>query len=536
MTEDTGSPAAGGAYALPMSPSPAGAKALTAAALGPGAQMVAQPRGFDLFRLPGMRRLARWKYSRLLFQLPLLLLALLAIFDGLTGSQFASRNLATTSTWLHYRGLIVIAVALVGNAFCAACPLLLTRGLSRRLERLMPNKLAWPRALRSKWLVVGLLLAFFLSYEVFDLWASPWLTAWLAIGYFAAVLAVDTLFPAGTFCRYLCPLGNFNFALSTVSPTQIAAVDVDICRSCEHKPCLHGRYSAQHDAPAAGGKELAFIPLAAVVNPNGSGRFPGCETDLFVPTIVSNMDCTYCFNCVRACPYDNVALSLRQPGAELARAPWLRRGRLAALALVVLLACWGFMNALAMTPLFFDSMIALGGLIGSSNEALLLAVLYGLVTIAGVATLGLAGVLADLAGGAKPRARAAFERWGYVAAALGFGVWAAHYLFHFLTGALAIVPVFQHLFDYRGLDWDPSWRLVQLVPSRWLFPVQAGITAFAGALAMAATVRIALRDFGRRGALAMWPMLLYVLAFTAVVLTLWAQPMEMRGTIFGPLP
>ena len=158
-------------------------------------------------RVPGLRRFFRWRYARFVFQLPLLLLAAFAVFDGLSGDQLAPRNLATTTLWLHYRGLVVLALAVVGNAFCAACPLMLTRGLSRRLERLLPRKLSWPRALKNKYFVIALLLAFFFSYEVFDLWASPFLTAWLVIGYFAGALAVDTLFPAGTFCRYVCPLG-----------------------------------------------------------------------------------------------------------------------------------------------------------------------------------------------------------------------------------------------------------------------------------------------------------------------------------------
>jgi hypothetical protein len=64
----------------------------------------------------------------LVFQLPLLLLAVVVIIDGFTGEQLAPRNLATTTVWLHYRGLVVLALAFLGNAFCAACPLMLTRG------------------------------------------------------------------------------------------------------------------------------------------------------------------------------------------------------------------------------------------------------------------------------------------------------------------------------------------------------------------------------------------------------------------------
>src|SRR5690606_21726209 len=137
--------------------------------------MVDQPRGFDMLSVPGVRRFVRWRYARLAFQIPLLLLAAFVIVDGLTGRQIAPRNVATTAVWLHYRGLLVIAIAVIGNAFCAACPLMLTRGPSRWLAGLLPKRLAWPRAVRNKWLVLGLLGAFFISYELFDFWASPWL-------------------------------------------------------------------------------------------------------------------------------------------------------------------------------------------------------------------------------------------------------------------------------------------------------------------------------------------------------------------------
>ena len=494
-------------------------------------QMVDQPRGFDLLSLPGVRRFVRWRYARLAFQVPLLLLAAFVIVDGLTGRQIAPRNVATTAVWLHYRGLLVIAIAVIGNAFCAACPLMLTRGPSRWLAGLLPRRLAWPRALRSKWLVLGLLGAFFISYELFDFWASPWLTAWLALGYFAAALLVDVVFPAGTFCRYVCPLGNFNFALASVSPSQITAVDADVCRTCVEKPCLHGRHSGSSPTPGA---DTAFIALDSIVNPNGAGRFPGCETDLFVPTITSNMDCTLCLNCVRACPYDNVALTLRSPGRELSHSPWLKRGRLSVMVMGVLLTFWGVMNALAMITPFYGFAERLATVVGTRSEAVLLVLLYAGISLLGLTVSVGAMVAADAAGGAQVQPRRALERWGYVVVALGFGFWGAHYTFHFLTGALALVPVFQHFFEYRGMAVDPNWALAQLVPSRWLFGIQAAITAAAAAVALRTAWRIANRDFGRRGVLAMWPMLLLVLAFIAMQLLILAQPMEMRGTVLGP--
>lgn len=491
-----------------------------------------QPRGPDLLRLPGLRRFLRWKYARLTLQLPLLILAVFVLIDGFTGRQLAPRNVATTASWLHYRGLVVIALAMFGNAFCAACPLMLTRGPANAVKRLLPFEARWPRWLKNKWLVAVLLLAIFYAYEAFDLWASPWLTAWLLVAYFVGAFAVDALFPAGTFCRYVCPLGNFNFVLSSASPTQIAAVDPDVCRSCEHKPCLHGRES--YETPSRARGDLAFVPLDEVVSSNGEGRFPGCETQLFVPTMTSSMDCTACMNCVRACPYDNVALRIRAPGRELTRDPWRKRWGLPALLLGILLLFWGLLNAVAMVPPFYDLAAWLARTTGSRNESFLLALIFGLVSLAGLALAGLGAVAADLAGGGRFAPREALLRWGYVFVALAFGFWTAHYLFHFLTGAASIVPVFQHFFEWRGFDVDPNWRLARWVPSAWLFPVTAGVSGAYAVLAAYVTVRIALRDFGRRGVLAMWPMLILVIALAVFQVLVLAEPMEMRGTILGP--
>ncbi len=502
-------------------------------------QIVPQPTGFDLFKLPGLRRFVRWKYARAVFQIPLLVLALFVIVDGLTGRQLAPRNVATTTVWLHYRGLVVLALALLGNAFCAACPLMLTRGLTRRLENLLPHKLAWPQAFKNKYFVLGLTFFYLFSYEYFDLWASPWLTAWLAVGYFGAALVVDTLFKAGTFCRYVCPLGNFNFVFSSASPTQITAVDHDVCRECEHKPCLQGRYSGEvkpEHLPLQtnGSKQAAFIPLHEITHANGAGFFPGCETELFVPTVQSNVDCTNCFNCVRACPFDNVALTVRRPGWEWTRAPWERRGRLALVLFGVLLTFWGLLNAVGMIGPYFRIAQGLATMLRTENEGVVLGVLFALASLFGLGvTLALTS-LADVLGGARLEPWRALQRWGYVVVALGFGFWGSHYLFHFLTGSLSIVPVFEHFFAYRGFDVDPNWRLAQIVPSSWLFPVTAGITLLYAAFALFVTLRIALRDFGRRGVLAMWPVALFVVAFAVFSLWVLGQPMEMRGTIFGP--
>jgi len=97
--------------------------------------------------------------------------------------------------------------------------------------------------------------------------------------------------------------------------------------------------------------------------------------------------------------------------------------------------------------------------------------------------------------------------------------------------------VFEHFFEYRGWLLDPNWRLAQMVPTRWLFPIQAFVAVVYTSVALYVAARVARRDFGARNwVLALWPMLIYVLLFTALQLIILAQPMEMRGTVLGPLP
>lgn len=506
-------------------------------------------RGTDVLRWPPLRRFLRWRYARLIFQLPIALLALMVVIDGFTGVQLAPRNLATTSVWLHYRGLVVLGLLIVGNLFCAACPLMLTRGPARWSKRWLKHTWRWPPALRSKVLVWGLMLLYFYAYEAFNLWASPWLTAWLVVGYFGSAFVIDTLFPAGTFCRYVCPLGNFNFVLASASPTMVATIEPDVCLSCKHKPCLHGRISdhagnesAWRDAHGDlrdahdGARQANFIARHEVVHDNGSGRFPGCETGLFVPAIRSNLDCTLCGNCLRACPYDNVTLRLRPISHEGVVGAWRGRGMRSALLLGISLSVWGMLNAFAMVPPYFALADTIASALHIRAEWLLLVILFLTSTALGLGFALITARVADRLAGATSSTWVAIERWGMVWVTLGVGFWAAHYLYHFLTGALAIVPVFQHFFAFRGLTIDPNWRFAQLVPSRWLFPIGASLVSLATLVALWQVGRIALRDFGARGLPAAWWLGLLVVAVSVLQVLLLGLPMEMRGTLLGPLP
>ncbi|MBY0414223.1 MAG: hypothetical protein K2Q18_08660, partial [Bdellovibrionales bacterium] len=223
---------------------------------------------------------------KLAFQIIFFFFSILLIAEGLWGNQFAPKNLTTLFVWVHYRGLLVILLLLLGNFFCMSCPFIFARNALRVF--ITPKKL-WPKFLQNKWAGLVLFTTILFSYEYFSLWSNPLYTAYLIIAYFAVAISIDLLYKNASFCKYLCPIGQFNFISSTLSPKTLAPKSLDICNSCSTYECLKG------------------VQLDNVLIKRG------CETHLFIPKKVGNLDCTFCMDCVEACPYDNVTLKTVVP-------------------------------------------------------------------------------------------------------------------------------------------------------------------------------------------------------------------------------
>ncbi len=479
----------------------------------------------DLLRWPVIGRFLRWRRARYVLQVPLFLIAAILVLHGLYGPNLAPKNLATLVTWVHYRGLLVLVLLVAGNFFCMACPFLLPRELARRLFRPVWN---WPRLMRNKWLAVGLFVAVLFAYEQFGLWGEPRWTAWLIVAYFAAALGVDALFKHGSFCKWVCPVGQFNFLSSTVSPLEVKVRDSAVCATCPTKDCIRGT-----PAPTASVESVARVSLPVVAQ-------RGCELALFQPLKVGNLDCTFCLDCVHACPHDNVGLVSRLPGAELlADTPRSGVGRIQGrkdLAALVLVFTFGaLLNAFGMVSPVYALQAWLSRVLGTTSRAPILGLLFvGALVVEPAVLLGLAAWASRRATRSREGLLALATRYTYSLLPLGFAVWLAHYAFHFLTGVLTIVPVTQNALAEMGqpLLGEPAWRLGGLRAGA-VYPMQVGFLAFGliGSWLVAA-------DLGRKECAASpwraylpWLVLHAVLFASAVWLM--AQPMEMRGTFLG---
>jgi len=472
--------------------------------------------GFDLLRVPVVGRFLQWRYARPVLQTPLLLGAIVMVAHGLVGPQLAPRNLSSLLTWVHYRGVLIVVLLVAGNFFCMACPFVLSRDLARRFFKPARN---WPRWLRNKWLALGLLVLVLFSYELFDLWGSPWWTAWLIVGYFAAALIVDSLFKQASFCKYVCPIGQFNFVASTFSPLEIKVRDTTTCATCTTVDCIKG--TRHPDDP-----DLVLQR--------------GCELALFQPEKTGNMDCTFCLDCIHACPHDNVGILSRLPGSELwddtrrsGVGLFSKRKDLAALATIFMFGA--LLNAFGMVSPVYAVQAWIAEQLGTTNEVPVLGILFVLLLVVEPFLLmGGAALWSRAASGTREPLVPLMTRFAYALIPLACGVWAAHYGFHLLTGLFTFIPVTQAALADFGISLlgEPAWQLTGLTPGA-VYPLEIGLICLGLLGSLFVAYRIAERDYPchTRPVFVPWAALYVLLWGTA--LWLLSQPMEMRGTFLG---
>jgi len=361
-----------------------------------------------------------------------------------------------------------------------------------------------PPWLRSKWFAIVLLVGFLWAYETFDLWDSPWWTAWLILAYFVGALTVDTLFKSASFCKYVCPIGQFHFVQSLVSPLEVSIRRPDACANCRTHDCLRGNERAR-----------------------------GCELDLFLPRKVGNLDCTFCLDCVHACPHDNVGIMARVPARDLVwDAPRASIGRLsrrtdvAVLALVVVFG--GFAGAAAMVAPVRTWQEAVAGRLGlASSKPIMSVMLLAVIVVAPIVFAWLADVSARAIG-----ARELGRRFALTLVPVGVTMWVAHLLFHLLSGWDSVLPVVQRALVDVG--WvrsaSPDWAAAggggaQLLGIEILL-LDAGLLV--SLYAMWRTARASVpRPITALGAMLPWAGVAVGL-YCAGIWT-FLQPMQMRG-------
>jgi ferredoxin len=342
-----------------------------------------------------------------------------AILAGLIGTPVGSHNFSIVFVWIAWWAiLILVAVPFFGRGWCAVCPIPLPGEWLQRGAVLSPpgKKPKWlnlrvPKMFRNIWLqnISFLLLALFSSV----LLTTPNITGIVLAAMLFAAIGLSTLFERRAFCRYLCPVGGFIGIYSQTAPIELRIKDRQVCANCKDKPCY-----------------------------NGSSEGYGCPWDVFPGGLSKNTYCGLCMECIRTCPYDNIAVNMRPFSADLARPStrideafksFIMLGS-AMIYAGVLLGPWGTLKAAA-----YD--------VGSSSWFLyalvFLAFIFGILP--GLFTLGVLN---------KKYTVPLKQRFASLSTALiplGLMFWVAFSLSFVLTNASYIVAA---LSDPLGLGWN----------------------------------------------------------------------------------
>lgn len=377
------------------------------------------PKPIDLLQTPILGPILRSRFGRAGLQSLTLLLIAALILDGVHGTPLSGLNLAGSVLWNMLRPLNLLLFFIAGNLFCMACPFTLPREFARFLKL---GKLPFPNWLKNKWPATILLVVFFWAYEHFSLWNSPLYTAYVLIAYIVAVFVIDSVFRGAGFCKYVCPIGQFNFFASLISPLDLGVKSQSVCSTCSSRDCIRGNESQR-----------------------------GCELQLYLPTKIGNMDCTLCMDCVKACPSDNIALTLQAPMRDLTRNPIrssLRKfsNRFDVAVLVLLLSVGSIFNAGVMIAPVVDGLSAFekhhpfwAGNIGT--------LLMAAATFLALLALCMAIAKSLQVFSTESKLRTVFCRFAIAMVPLGLSMWAAHLTFHLVTASSTLMPSIHHAWN-----------------------------------------------------------------------------------------
>jgi hypothetical protein len=260
----------------------------------------------DLAQIPQIRPLLQSRWPQFLARSITLAGFGLTILAGLFGSGVGSHNFAIIFVWIAWwTALKLVFIPFGGRSWCSICPIpmpgewLQQGSLIERTQKRLGLRLRWPRRLRGTWLQSSgfLLIGLFSALTLTD----PRVTAWVLLGLIVLAIGMSLVFENRAFCSYVCPIGGFTGLYAQAAPVEVRVNDASICAAHEEKSC-----------------------------------YTACPWGLYPLALRNSAQCGLCMECLRACPKDNIRVSLRPFGSDLGMARQTQRLDEAFLALVML--------------------------------------------------------------------------------------------------------------------------------------------------------------------------------------------------------
>jgi polyferredoxin len=401
---------------------------------------------FELTRFPFIKSLLKNRWLQLLFFFVMLAGFLFAILSGFVGTPVGNSNFGIVFVWIAWWAiLILVAVPFFGRSWCAVCPIPLPGEWLQRGAILEPPSrkprwlnLRWPNKLRNIWLqnLTFTLVALFSSVIL----TTPKVTSIVLAAMLFLAIGMSLVFERRTFCRYICPVGGFIGLYAQAAPLELRVKDKKVCAICEGKPCYHGS--------AAG---------------------YGCPWNVFPGGLTRNTYCGLCMECLRTCPYDNIAVNTRPFAADLAKPSTRMDEAFKAFIMLgaamiyagVLLGPWGAIKSAA---------YSVGTVAWLGYAAAFLAFIFGLLP----ALFWLAVKMGHGLSKNNVLARHGFAAFATSLVPLGLMFWVAFSLSFVLTNASYILTALSdpfgwgwNMFGTAGVTWQP-YLTTMLVPLQTL--------------------------------------------------------------------
>jgi hypothetical protein len=208
-----------------------------------------------------------------------------------------------------------------------------------------------------------------------------------------------------------------------------------------------------------------------------------------------------------------------------------RRKDLAALS--ILFTFGALLNAFGMVSPIYAVENWLARVLNISQKAPMLGLLFALfLVVEPCVLLGLAAWSARYLTGKRTPLLAIIIRYSYGLVPLGFGIWLAHFGFHFLTGLYTFIPVTQNAL--ASIGWPvlgaPKWSLVGL-PKNAVNVFEFGFLGLGLLGSLIVNHRLAEDDCRDQPGKAYLPWAVLSVLLWISAMWLMSQPMQMRGTL-----
>ncbi|HEX7567773.1 MAG TPA: 4Fe-4S binding protein, partial [Anaerolineaceae bacterium] len=257
---------------------------------------------------------------------------------------------------------------------------------------------------------------------------TPKVTAIVLAAMLFLAIGMSIVFERRTFCRYICPVGGFIGLYAQAAPIDLRVKDKRVCLACKDKPCY-----------------------------NGSEAGYGCPWDVFPGGLTKNTYCGLCMECLRTCPYDNIAINARPFSADLAKPSTRMDEAFKAFIMLgaamiyagVFLGPWGTLKLAA---------YSVGSTAWFGYSLAFLAFIFGLLPILFLGTVWIGKALTK----ATTTLKKTFMAFATALVPLGLMFWVAFSLSFVLTNAAYIVSSLSdpfgwgwNLFGSVAMPWQP---------------------------------------------------------------------------------